>query len=212
MSAATKTPVVLIGGGEHACVVVEALRSLGDQFELRGFVDAQPCSTITARLGVVRLGDDSALSEHADALGVIAVGGMGQPGLRKRLALQHAGTVRGFASVVHAAAWVSPSARLEPGVVVMAGAVVQSGAQLGAHSIVNSGAVVEHDVQLGAYAHLAPRACAGGGAKIGEESFVGLGACVRDHISVGARCTVAMGAVVVRDVSEGQTVKGIPAR
>ena len=104
-----------------------------------------------------------------------------------------------WATVVHATAWVSPSATLEPGPSSWQ-AGVNAGARVGRHAIVNSGAVVEHDVLVGAFAHVGPGAVIGGGARIGEDAFVGLGARVRDHIGVGDGAVVGMGAVVVDDV------------
>lgn len=203
-----KRAVILIGGGEHARVVAEAVRTQSAQFELRGFVDPAPCEEIVRRLGVARLGDDRALVAHGDALGVIAVGAIGDAELRAKLATRLAAQLSGWAAVVHASAWVSPSAEIGQGAVVMAGAVVQSGARIGEHAIVNSGAVLEHDVELGAFAHIAPGAVVGGGTRIGRGSFVGLGACVRDHVTIGAGCFVDMGAVLVGDLEDAARARG----
>lgn len=207
-----KQAVVLIGGGEHARVVAEAVRSQPERFDLRGFVDPAPCEQTVERLGLPRLGDESALLQHPDAYGVIAFGAIGATDARMQAAVRLGGILRGFACVVHARAWVSESAVLEQGAVVMAAAVIQTGARIGAHAIVNTAVVIEHDVQLGAFAHAAPSATVGGGARIGQGAFLGLGACVRDHVTIGSRAVVGMGAVVVADVADGASVKGVPAR
>lgn len=207
-----KQPIVLIGGGEHARVVAEAVLSQPKCFELRGFVDPAPCAETVRRVGLPRLGDETALAHHADAYALIAFAAIGATEARMQAAARITGTVRGFACVVHAAAWVSESAVLEEGTIVMAGAVVQTGAQIGAHGIVNSGAVIEHDVQLGAFVHVAPSATIGGAARVGQGTFVGLGACVRDHVTIGSRAVIGMGAVVVVDVADDASVKGNPAR
>jgi acetyltransferase EpsM len=202
-------PLVLIGGGEHARVVAEAARSRPDRYELRGFVDPAPCEETVRRLGLPRLGDESALREHSDAFGVIVLGALH---LRIEIAQRCGYLLAGFGHVIHASAWVSSTARIEPGAVIMAGAIVQTGAVVGAHAIVNSGAVIEHDVQLGAFVHVAPRAVIGGGAQIADHAFVGLGASVRDHVTVGEGALVAMGAVVVQSVPPRAQVKGNPSR
>jgi acetyltransferase EpsM len=208
----SRRALVLVGGGEHARVVAEAARSQPAQFELRGFVDPALCKETVQRLALPRLGDEDALSEHRDAYALIAFGAVEDAGRRAQAADRLAGVTQGFAVVVHAHAWVSPTAEIAEGAVVMAGAVVQGGARIGAHCIVNSGAVIEHDVMLEAFVHVAPRAAIGGGARIGLGSFIGLGACVRDHVTVGARCVVGMGSVVVGDLPDGARVKGVPAR
>jgi len=207
----TATRLVLVGGGEHARVVAEAARAAGAPFDLLGFVDPQPCEETSKRLGLPRLGDDRALAACGDAMAVLGVGTTGAGGVREAVVERVGPRVRGWATVVHGRAWVSPTADLGPGAVVMAGAVIQTGARVGEHCVINSGAVVEHDVVVEDFAHVAPGATIGGGARIGRGAFVGLGAAVRDHVRIGARAFVAMGAVVVGDVAANARVMGVPA-
>jgi acetyltransferase EpsM len=204
--------IVVIGGGEHARVLIEAIRSHSAAQDVIGFVDPEGCEETTRRLGVARLGGEEILVQHPGAVGVLGFAALDARERRYEAARRLTPLLSGWATVVHASAWVSPTATLGEGAVVMAGAVVQSGAVIGAHSIVNSGAVVEHDVILGEHVHVAPGATLGGAVQVGPMSYIGLGAAVRDHISVGAGATVGMGAVVVRDVPGGVTVKGVPAR
>ena len=145
---------------------------------------------------------------------MLAVGGVGDPGSRRRVAgsIEDLAPWADWATVVHSRAWVSPSADLAPGTVVLVGAIVNAGARVGAHGIVNSRAVIEHDVRIGDFVHVGPGAIVGGGATIGSDVTLGMGALVRDHIVVGDGATIGMGAVVVGDVPPGATVVGSPAR
>jgi acetyltransferase EpsM len=210
--------LVVLGGGEHARVVIEAARSAPGAWRVTGLVDPATADRTVALTGVPRLGDDAwfaaAYRSTTEADRPRLVLGIGVPGgSAARLALLDAmGPGAAWAVVIHATAWVSPSASLAPGVVVLAGAAVNAGAQIGAHAIVNTGAVVEHDVRVGAGAHVGPGAVIGGGAAVGDGAMVGLGALVRDHVTVGRGAIVGMGAVVVADVAPGSTVAGNPAR
>ncbi len=203
----TARPLVIVGGGEHAAVVVDAARSRPDAWRPVGFTDPDPAPGTAERLGLEHLGDDAALGSARRWL----VLGFGVSAEARRRATTRSAEAA-WATVVHAAAWVSPTASLGAGTVVLAGAVVNAGAEVGAHAIVNTRAVVEHDVVIGDFAHLAPGAIVGGGARIGEGAFIGLGALVRDHVSVGRDAVVGMGAVVVDAVAEGTTVVGSPAQ
>jgi acetyltransferase EpsM len=203
--------LILIGGGEHARVVAEAAAAMGGM-ELVGFVDPEPCDETVRRLGVRRLGDDSALRQHPGAWGVIAIAGLGSLVARRRIVERLSPALEGWATIIHPRAWVSPTAGVEHGAVIMAGAVIQTGARVGAHCVVNSGAIVEHDVELGAFSHAAPAAVLGGGARVGEGTYLGMGAAVRDHVTIGAEALIGMGAVVVTDVAPGCRVLGVPAR
>jgi UDP-3-O-[3-hydroxymyristoyl] glucosamine N-acyltransferase len=52
----------------------------------------------------------------------------------------------------------------------------------------------------------------GGSVQIADYAWVSPSACLRDGISIGNQSTVGLGAVVVKDVSDGTTVMGTPAR
>ena len=204
--------IVLIGGGEHARVVIEALRSTLGVREPAGFVDPKPCDETCVRLGVERLGDEEQLDRHPGLLGVLGFAALETRQRRADAVRRLSPRLAGWAAVIHSTAWVSPTAIVGEGAVILAGAVVQTGAHVGAHCVVNTGAIVEHDVVLGEHTQLAPGAILGGGVRIGAGAYIGLGAAVRDHVSVGSGATVGMGAVVVRNVAAEARVMGVPAR
>jgi acetyltransferase EpsM len=202
--------IVLIGGGEHARVVGEAV--LAGPAPLLGFVDPRECEETGRRLDTRRLGDDDALGGIPDVLAILAFGGVGDVAARVSTVERLTVRVSGWAVVIHPSAVVSPSARIGEGSVIMAGAVVQSGARIGAHCVINTGALIDHDATLGDHVQIAPGAVLGGGVSIGAGAYVGLGARVRDHLKIGSGAVVGMGAVVVRDVESNQRVMGVPAR
>jgi sugar O-acyltransferase (sialic acid O-acetyltransferase NeuD family) len=206
--------LIVVGGGEHAAVVVDAARSEPDAWELLGFLDPSPPPGAADRLGIDHLGDDPEMVERlrrAESDDEWLVIGFGAGAGARREAVERFGVAR-WATIVHRTAWVSPSAVLGEGTVVLAGAIVNSGARTGRHAIVNTRSVIEHDVHLGDFAHVGPGSLVGGGATLGDDVFVGLGGLIRDHVIVGAGSVVGMGSVVVDDVAPGSTVVGSPAR
>lgn len=213
----TSRSLVVVGAGEHARVVIEAARSVGE-WPTVGVVDPNPAAAARERLGVDHLGDDIGLVARLATVApdqrpwlVLGFGGVGSTGARIH-AVERYGPDARWATIVHRTAWISPSATVGPGSVVLAGAVVGAGARIGRQVIVNTRAVVEHDVDVGDQVQIAPGAILGGGSTIGDGATIGLGALVRDHIAIGAGATVAMGAVVVADVPPDVTVIGSPAR
>ena len=117
-----------------------------------------------------------------------------------------------FARVVHPGAWLSPSARLGAGSVLLGQVNVAAGAALDRHVMVLPGSVIGHDTRIGDGSILAGCCCVSGGVEIGRGCYVGAGAIVRDGVRVGDGALVGMGAVVVRDVPAGAVVLGNPAR
>jgi len=208
--------LIIIGGGEHARVVAEAARSQLDFWLLNGFIDPEPCASFERVLGIPRLGVDQDLIDRAQREGecwvVLGVGGVSPANHRRKVVESYQGAKLRWAAVIHSTAWVSPTATVAEGVVVLAGATVNSGAVLGPHCVVNTGAIIEHDVMVGSFAMVSPGAAVGGGAVLEEDCFIGLGANVRDHVTVGRAATVGMGAAVVKSVAAGQMVAGVPAR
>lgn len=204
--------IVIVGGGEHAHVVAEALRSAPGRYRLLGFTDVGQGAETVARLGLSRLGNDGWLERHGDVALALGIGDLPGRARRRQIIESFGFALERWVPVVHSQAWVSPTARLESGAQILAGAIVQSGAVVGTHVLVNTGAIVEHDVGLGPYVSIGPGAILGGGVEIGADSFVGMGALVRDHVRIGQRSVVAMGAVVVADAASEVLLKGVPAR
>jgi acetyltransferase EpsM len=206
-------PLVVLGGGEHARVVIDAALSRPGRWRVVGFAGPDPSPETVGRFGLPHLGGDDVCARlAADHWFVVGVGGVADLGPRIRLVERLEPLGLRWGTVVHASAVVSRTARLGNGVVVGPLAVVNTGADVGEHAIVNSGAVIEHDVELARFVHAGPGVLLGGGARIGEATYLGLGARVRDHVLIGRGVVVGMGSVVVASIPDGARVVGVPAR
>jgi UDP-perosamine 4-acetyltransferase len=201
--------IVVVGAGNHAKVVLEALWAMS-AFEVVGLTD--PDTSARHVLGAPVLGGDELLPElfaqgvtHA----VVAVGS----NLRREQIGQNL-LSRGFTLpvIVHPAAHISPSAHIGRGTIVMAKAAVGPLATVGELAIINTGAIVEHDNWIGRAAHIGPGAALAGGVRVGCRALVGIGSAVRPQISIGDDSIVGAGSAVVADVPQGATVAGVPAR
>ncbi len=194
--------VRLIGGGGHACVIVDAVRLAGGTID--GFFDDAVDASL---LDLERLGSFADLSDASlDVPHIFAIGELSR---REQLIGDFAG---GLATVVHPAAMLAQLVDLGAGSFVGAGAAINSRTRIGPNAIVNTLAIVEHDCNLGSNVHVGPGAALGGGVQIGDNCLIGINASVRSNVSIGKNCTIGVGAAVVTDVADGQVMVGVPAR
>lgn len=201
-------PIVILGAGGHARVLLELLRET--ETPVRGFVAPSPDGS---RLGEVPwLGGDEVLAELGDVELVNGIGSAGAVG--RRAAVHAAATDAGltFRTLVHSRAYVDPTAELGAGAQVLAGAVVGVLARIGVNALINTAAVVDHDAVVGAHSHVASGAVLAGDVRIGGASHIGMGARVLQNVTIGASCVVGAGSVVLEDVADGTVVVGVPAR
>lgn len=206
-------PLILLGAGGHAKVLLSLLRALNR--DVMGICDpGLAAQSLADWRGARVLGDDAAL-DQIDPAGVELINGMGQLTSNcYRQMLHQKMKQKGFvfATVIHPAAWVDESAQLAEGVQVMAGAVIQADCVVAEGSIINTKASVDHDCRIGEHVHIAPGATLCGGVVVGREAFIGSGATVIQSKTIGSQAVVAAGAVVARDVPAGQLLMGATAR
>ena len=162
-------------------------------------------------LGIPWIGDDEEWPQwsarHPDVAAIVT---MDVPAMRRRLACAY-GLDRAM-TVVAANASVSKRATTGSGCIVQRNVMISADAVVGDAVKINMGAQIHHDCRIGSFSTIAPGACLLGAVTVGEQVFVGANATVLPHRRVGAHAVVGAGAVVTKDVPEGATVAGVPAR
>lgn len=200
--------LLICGAGGHAKVVADLARRAG--WSIVGFVD---------EFHPERLGDEffggrvvnfdsgvGAIDQPAVALGI----GDCESRLFKAREFEVAG--RSLPVLIHPCATVAASVIIGAGSQVVAGAVINPDALLGQAVIVNTGATVDHDCMIEDGVHLAPGVHLAGNVTVGEGTLVGIGAVVKPGVRIGRRCVIGAGSVVLRDIPDGSTAFGFPAR
>ena len=211
MNAAEQTPLIVLGGGGHARVLVDCLQMSGRK--VLGFTAPQASGDLAA--GINWLGRDALLDRYAPTTIELVMGIGSTASTHRRRQLFKHWTDRGyrFATVDHPSIVVSTlDVDLGHGCQLLAGCLIGPGVRLGDNVLVNSRAVVEHDCRVGKHCHIATGAILCGGCDIGGRVHVGAGATILQGITIGYGAIIAAGSVVTGDVEPLTLVAGVPGR
>lgn len=190
-----KKPLILIGGGGHCKSCIDVIEST-NEWDILGILD------LPERVGEKVLGypvvgtDDQVRQFVAEGASFFVSIGQIKTAEVRRHAYERVKAVGGkLATIISPLAYVSPSAVLGEGVIVMHRALVNSSAAIGDNVIINTMALVEHDVLVGSHCHVSTAAIVNGGAKVGVGSFVGSNAIVIQGATVPEGAFVPAGAL-----------------
>lgn len=199
-----KVPLVIIGGGGHAKVVIETALAAG--YCIKKILDDDDQVIGSSLLGVRVEGPIKHVLQEGDHA-VIAIGNN-----TDRRNIYNKNKNINWCTVVHPSAVISPTAQIGIGVVAFANVVLNADSVVGDHSILNTACSIDHDCRVGAFSHIAPRVAVAGGVNIGENCFLGVGSAVLPNISIGKNSVIGGGGVVIRSVPENVVVVGNPTR
>lgn len=139
--------------------------------------------------------------------------GVGSPAGRKAL-LEKMTAAGGqpFSLIAPTAQIGTNEVQLGEGLNVMDYAVLTARLSVGKGTLVHIHVSIHHDVMIGNYCELSPGCRILGKVRLGDEVRIGAGAILLPGIQIGSGAVVGAGAVVTRNVNDGETVMGVPAR
>ena len=197
-------PLVIIGGGGHASVLVDILRK--QQRNILAVVSPDDIYSRAVFVGINHLKhDDDILAFPPEQIGLVnGIGVLPKSRLKKKLNEYFIALGYEFETVISDLASVSPFATIENGVQILHGAIVQTGSLIREHSIINSGVIIEHDCSIGKYNHISPNATLCGGVTTKENVYIGAAATVIQNIIIEKNSIVGAGVVITKNVRAEQ--------
>lgn len=205
-------PLVLLGAGGHAKVLIEVIRCAGLRLVACAALESERPDYLPKEADYFSSEADLSAYTPGEVLLVNGLGSVRAPDRRARLYRDWKARGYRFATLVHPSAVVALGVALGEGCQVMAGAVIQPAVRVGENCIINTCASVDHDCRIGAHSHIAPGAVLSGDVRIGERVHVGVGAVVIQGVEIGPGSVVGAGAAVIANVDAGTVMIGVPAQ
>jgi sugar O-acyltransferase (sialic acid O-acetyltransferase NeuD family) len=209
--------IVIIGAGGMAREVASTLHWINrcePAYDFLGYL-VSDLSQLGARDSSDQvIGDLGWLKQNRDSVDALALG-VGSPAVRLKLAGELSALLTGieWPVLIHPTAVIDQdSARLEEGCFIGARVTATVNIVLEAFALCNFGSTLGHEARVGRGSVVNPGANISGGVVLGEGAMIGCGAQVLQYLHVGSGAVVGAGAVVTRNVAEGITVVGVPAR
>lgn len=192
--------IFLIGGGGHSNSIYDLIEST-KKYKIIGFVDLkndnQFLSSKCQYLGSDEVIEDL-IKDYQNT--VICIGQIKNSIKRIKIFNKLIKLKANLPVIISPFGYVSNSAKIDVGTVIMHGAVINSNSSIGKNCIINSQSLIEHDVKIGNHNHISTGAKINGGVEIGNQVFIGSGSIIKQGIKIGSKNLIPAGSVVMKDL------------
>jgi sugar O-acyltransferase (sialic acid O-acetyltransferase NeuD family) len=209
--------IAIIGAGGFAREVAWLIRDInGDSpmYDFAGYIvsDLTKLGEHDSKDKV--LGDLDWLENNRGKIDCLAIG-TGTPCVRLNISstlTEHFPEIELPALIHPRVMYDAPSWKIGHGVLICAGVIGTVNISIADFAMINLSCTIGHESQIGRGCVLNPTVNISGGVILEDGVLIGTGAQVLQYVRVRAGATVGAGAVVNKEVGEGETVVGIPAK
>jgi len=206
MKTTLKKPVAIIGYSGHSYVIIDILLNAGRL--VTAYCDQEEKDFNPYHL--TYLGKEAEVINKLKKFDFFAC--VAHNGIREKIHTQMCQYLGNPINAIHPSAVISGSVRMGDGIMIAANATLNPLVQLGTGVICNTSSSIDHECVIGDFCHIAPGVVLCGNVEVGKGTFIGANSVVRQGIKIGNNVTIGAGTVVVKNVPDGATVIGNPAR
>jgi sugar O-acyltransferase (sialic acid O-acetyltransferase NeuD family) len=206
MKTTLKKPVAIVGYSGHSFVIIDILLSAGRL--VTAYCDSEEKEFNPYHLNY--LGKESEVILQLKKYDFFAC--VGHNAIREKIHTNLSRYLGNPINAIHPSAVISASVKIGDGVMIAANATLNPLVEIGRGVICNTSTSIDHECIIGDFSHIAPGAVLCGNVTVGRSSFIGANSVIRQGIHIGNNVTIGAGTVVVKDIPDGATVVGNPAK
>lgn len=206
--------LILIGAGGHAAELRDYIRynnlfSDRENMDVEGYIDDDHSTYEHYGYAEPFLGGIKDHEIRKDVNYLMAIANLKY---RKQIIERFISEGANIVGFIHPTALISPSAEIDPTVVISHNASVGPKVKIGKYNMLNSRCTIGHDTVLGDYNFISPQVALSGNTKIGNGNLLGTNSATIPGVKIGNNNLIGAGAIVIKDVPDGVTVVGNKAR
>jgi len=200
----TNEDLIILGFGGNSYEIFERISQISPNRKIFFLDDRAAHSLVVGKL--------TEISKFESHKKIFMIGSPSSIRLRKDIFNQLGIPLEQLESFRDPNSWISESASIGIGSVIMWNSYIGSNSNLGENTIVMPGVFVGHDAKLGDFSVVAANVSIASGVTIGPQSYLGANCTIREGLSIGEKSFIGAGAVVVKDVPPNSTFVGNPAQ
>lgn len=206
-----KQKLLIIGAGSVGKFIAYNIGNFTKSFEIIGFLDDDITKHNQIIAGFPVLGSVEKLTQFSDK-NIALVWGIAFPSVKRKLFEQYQHLEFDFPSFISKNAWISKQVTIGKGAIIYPGVSINYETIIDDFVVMNMNCAIGHNCSIGKFSSFSPGVNLGGNTTIGSFVEMGIGAATIQGISIADNAKIGGQAMVVKHISEGKTVVGIPAK
>lgn len=206
-----KKKLLIIGAGSVGKFIAYNIENFTQSFEIIGFLDDDVSKHDKLIAGYSVLGSVEKLNQFSDK-NIAIVWGIAFPSVKRKLFEENQHLKFDFPSFISKNAWISKQVTIGNGAIIYPGVSINYETIVDDFVVMNMNCAIGHNCSIGKFSSFSPGVNLGGNTTIGNFVEMGIGSATIQGISIADNAKIGGQAMVVKNISKGKTVVGIPAK